>query len=94
MDITLPQDIEQELAKHAEQHGTTVEDLAVATLRREFPPKLPVEEPTEGTLYDFLREFVGIIDTSDIFPDGSRLSENTGRKFAELMFEKRAKGKL
>ena len=49
MDITLPQDIEQELAKHAEQHGTTVEDLAVATLRREFPPKPLVEEPTEGT---------------------------------------------
>ena len=42
---------------------------------------------------EYLGDLVGCIDSRDVFPEGSHLSEETG-KFAELMAEKRRQGRL
>ena len=46
------------------------------------------------TMTDFLKDFIGCVDSSAVYPEGSRLSENTGNTFAELMVEKHQQGKL
>jgi len=43
---------------------------------------------------DFFAGYIGSINSSDVAPGGSDLSENTGRKFKELMLKKHREGKL
>lgn len=92
--ISLPRDLVTTLERHAEQQGTTIELLVVENLRRQFDPPPITEEPAEGSLYDFLRDSIGVLHSSDYVEGGARLSENTGKRFAELMIEKRAKEQL
>jgi hypothetical protein len=58
--ITLPPDLERRLAEEASRHGTTPEGLAVAALRRLYPP-------TNGTapaesLLEYLAGHVGTVE--------------------------------
>ena len=98
MTITLPQELERILEEKARQQGTTPDLLAIDSLTKLYLPpvsKTPDEPDSEGrTMADFLKDYVGCIDSSAVYPEGSRLSENTGRKFAALMVEKRKKGQL
>ena len=48
---------------------------------------------TGQTMADFFEGYIGSIDSSEIVPDGSDLSENTGRKFKELVLAKHRDGK-
>jgi len=48
----------------------------------------------EETLYDRLKDHIGVIHSSEYVPGGARMSEDTGKKFAEGMVEKRRKGRL
>jgi hypothetical protein len=86
--ITLPPEIEGPLAEAAKRQGTSPELLAIETLRRQFhaAPKPPAaENGAEGeTLYDFLKGFIGTVDGTT-----EPLSENTGRRFTEMLQEKR-----
>ena len=57
------------------------------------------DQPNKGeglglTLADFLHGYVGVIDSSEYIEGGAQLSQDTGKKFAQLMVEKREKGKL
>jgi hypothetical protein len=44
--------------------------------------------PEGATLADALSDYIGAISTKDKYPEGSTLSEDTGRKFGELMLKK------
>ncbi|MEM1043148.1 MAG: hypothetical protein AAGI91_11020 [Bacteroidota bacterium] len=46
------------------------------------------------TLADALAPYIGTFDSSEHVPGGARMSEDTGRKFAEGMAEKRKQGRL
>ena len=48
----------------------------------------------EETLADYLKDHIGVIDSGEHVPGGARMSEDTGKKFAEGMVEKRRKGRL
>ena len=91
--ITLPPELEQPIIEQARRRGTTPELLTLDVLHREFLPPSP---PTanEGTLADFLGDFIGCLDSGEIVPGGARMSENVGEKFAEGMVEKRRAGHL
>jgi len=96
MIITLPPDLEKPLAEQARKQGTTPEILALDTLRQQFPAESAAPEPDGGdakqesqTLYDFLKDYIGTISGTT-----EALSEDTGRKFAEGMAEKRRQGRL
>jgi hypothetical protein len=94
--ITLPPELEQAIEERAQEQGTTPELLVLGDLRERYLPERQPEPPVvEGqTMADFLKDFIGCIDSSEAYPEGSRLSEDTGRKFAALMVEKRRQGKL
>ncbi len=89
MTINLPPEIEGPLSEEARRRGTTPELLAVDSLRERFvPPTSPLPNGGE-TLYDFLKDHIGTISGTT-----ERLSENTGKRFAEILVEKRKQGNL
>ncbi len=95
--ITLPPDLEQIVIKRAKQQGTTPELLLLDDLRdrylQETTPSFT--EPGEGeTMADFFVGYAGTVNSREITPEGSHLSENTGKKFKELMLQKYRTGKL
>lgn len=94
MNLTLPPEVENALAAAAQQKGTTPELLALECLRDKF---LNGAQPTQyppGSLAEYLKDYIGAISSKDRFPEGSRMSEDTGKKFAEGMVEKHRQGRL
>lgn len=80
--LAIPPEIEGPLVKEARRLGTTPEQLALETLRREFVSTTSVEGQTESTLHDFLDGYVGTVNgSSDAF------SERCGERFAEGLVE-------
>ncbi len=93
--ITLPLELELAVAEEAAMQGTTVELLTLDVLHKRFLSQTPIKPLPEGaTLADALAGYIGAISTHDKYPEGSTLSENTGRKFARLMVDKWSRGKL
>ncbi len=94
--ITLPPDIEEVVSEHAEKQGTSPELYLLGELRQRYLPELPAQElPQDGeTMADFFKGYAGTIRSSEFVPGGANLSQDTGKKFAQLMVEKRNKGKL
>jgi hypothetical protein len=86
--IIVPPELEQTITEQAQQKGTTPELLTLDVLHREFLPASP-PPANEGTLADFLGDFIGCLDSGEIVPGGARMSENIGAKFAEGMAESR-----
>ncbi len=93
--ITLPSELEKAVTEAATQRGTTAELLTLDVLQEHFL-QASAAKPSAGdrTLADALSGYIGAIDTKTKYPEGSPLSQNTGRRFARLMAEKRKQGKL
>jgi hypothetical protein len=100
MEIALPPEIEKALKEQARQQGTTPEQLALETLRRQFVSATPNAtesgKPVEGyaNLAEFLDGFIGVIHSGDVVPGGARMSEATADTFAAALLEKRKQGRL
>ncbi len=93
--ITLPPELERIVTEQARQQGTTPELLTLDKLHGIFQPipALPSSERA-GTMADFFADFIGSIHSGDIVPGGANLSEDTGRKFKELMLKRYQDGKV
>lgn len=91
--IRVPQDLERTIEEQAQNRGTTPELLVLEALHRRFSPALSAQEE-EGSLADFLGEFVGCIQSSQTTPGGAQMSTDPGRKFAEGMVKKRREARL
>jgi len=94
MVLELPIEVAEALAAEAHRRGTTPEVLAVDYIRQHLPSPVGSHQEKKGTAADYLAEFIGIFDSSELVPGGARLSEKSGRDFAEMMRQKRAHGKL
>jgi len=100
MTIALPPELEEAVAEEAvaeeaSQKGTTIELLTLDILQERFLKHISPKPQSNGaTLADTLTDYIGAINTRDRYPEGSKLSESTGRDFAQLMVEKRKQGKL
>ncbi|NUO83169.1 hypothetical protein HUU05_24115, partial [candidate division KSB1 bacterium] len=94
--IPLTPEIENALAQCAQREGTTPEQLALETLRKRFASFLAAKAPADEklTLYDLIKDHIGVIDSSEKYPEGGHMSENTGKKFAAGMKKKREQGRL
>jgi hypothetical protein len=93
--IKLTPELEQVIGEEARRQGTTPELLVIESLRRCFLPHATRTAPEpEGTLADFLSDFVGTLHSSEHVPGGARMSEAAGRKFAAGMDKKRRLGRL
>jgi hypothetical protein len=98
MKINVPPDIERALTTRANELGTTPEVLAVDSLRERFSAESDMAEKPAGkkakTLADFLKGYVGVLHSAEKVRGGARMSENTGKKFADGLVQKRAAGRL
>jgi hypothetical protein len=93
--LNLSSELEQAVTEEAAQKKTTVDVLIMDALQKRFlKPSVRKPLPQGATLADALVEDIGSISTRDNSPDGSTLSENTGRKFAQRMAEKHKQGQL
>jgi len=87
--ITLSSELERAVADEAAQKGTTAELLTLEVLQEHFLGHSPAKQVPEGaTLAEAMGDYIGAVDTSDMYPEGSTLSEKTGRRFAQLMADK------
>ena len=96
--ITLPPDLERVIAERAKQQGTTPELWALDKLNQ----SLQAEAAAESTLIrlrkaarcsTFLR-VTSVFSTAVSSCQAAQMSQDTDRKFAEGMLNKRQKGKL
>ena len=101
MVITLTPDIEQALNEIAERQGTTVEFLALKTLRERLFTSAPQSVAPQSkkrhapnTLADLLTGYIGVLDSSELAKESGHLSKNTSRMFADILLEKRRRGRL
>ena len=93
MAITLPTELERAIEEQAQLRGTTPELLAIEILQKQFLPT-SASSSAQGTLVDFLGEFIGCIHSSEHIPGGAQMSVDTGKKFAAGMVKKRREGRL
>jgi hypothetical protein len=95
MQLNLTSEIVHALEEQARRKGTTPEQLALAALREKFVIATPEETaPMEGSLADFLGDFVGSLQSDEHISGGAQMSENSGHKFAQGMIKKREMGHL
>lgn len=93
--ITLTRELESAVAQAASEQGTTIEKLALDTLSDRFlGGQNESELPIGPTMADALSEYIGCISTRDKYPNGSILSQNTGKKYGKAMTEKFRKGSV
>ncbi len=93
--ITLPPELEHVMNEQAHRQGTTLEMLALNKLNAYFLPAAPVENTSEGeTMADFLKDFIGCIDSREMVPGGANMSEYTGRDFGAMLRKKHQEDKL
>ena len=89
MAIVLSPELERAVTDRALQQGTTPELLIRSLLNENYLNEPPVPTNEEGkSSAEMFAEYIGSIDSSDVFPEGSDLSQDTGRKFKELMLRK------
>lgn len=70
--ITLSPELERAMTEQAQRQGTTLELLALDKLNALFLPVSPVEDAGEGeTMADFLKDFIGCIDSREVVPGGA-----------------------
>lgn len=93
--IALPPELEQVIEERAQQQGTTPELLIVDKLREQFlPVHLPAQDKEGRTMADFFAGYTGGLHSSEFVPGGAQLSEDTGRKFTEMLLKKQRERKL
>ncbi len=93
--ITLPPDLDRAIREQAQERGMAPEELAVEGLRDRFlTPSSASMSAEAATMAGFLGDLIGCFDSRDIVPGGGNLSDESGRKFAEILIEKRSAGKL
>jgi hypothetical protein len=95
MTITLMGDVAKGLVEQAGKIGTSPEALAIEILRRHFASPVAAEtSATEGSLVEFLGDFVGCISSEEYVVGGAQMSQNAGNQFAQGMVKKRNQGRL
>ena len=91
MNIEIPPKMEEEILKHAEILGRTPEKVVMDFLWTRFSPPVkpknikPRRKPKKGerTLYDALKDHIGVIDSGENYRGGARMSELAMAKTVE-----------
>ncbi len=95
--ITLPPQLARAMTEQAKRRGTTLEALALERLNADFLPALPQNAGAnnEGeTMADFLREFIGSLDSRELVPEGADMSGFSGRELGAILAKKHREGRL
>ena len=88
--LTIPPDIEAPLLDAARDLGTTPEILAIDCLRQQFVSQEESPAPEDAAnLAEYLQGFIGVIQSSERTPGGAQMSQQTGKRFTELLLKQR-----
>ena len=93
--LTLTPELEEAVLERAKLQGKSEENVALDVLKGEFlarPHQMML--PENATLADSLADYIGCIDTSEKYSEGSTNSMDMGKKFAQAMVEKHRQGKV
>ena len=93
MSIQLTPELESALAEEARRKGTTPDLLAQTYLWERLDSTDIEATGSGGTLAEFLDGYVGVLSFEDQPGEGSRLSEDTGRRFGELLSRRGGNGR-
>lgn len=93
MQINLAPEIEKALIQQAKQTGISSEQLANDLLGRQLLADQAISFTDRNTLADFLGNFVGALQSGNQEIERSNWSENTGKRFGELMVRKHREGR-
>lgn len=94
MQIQITPDLEEALIARARQSNQVPEQLALELLRQQLAEWKSIPTTRPDTLAAFLADQIGVIGSGDRKPGGARLSEKTGKHFAELLRKRHQKGQL
>ena len=96
MVITLTPDLEQAIVEQARRQGISPEQIAIASLRKQFITTVRDERKVDapGALFDFLVGYIGVLHSSQEIAGGAQLSNKTGKRFAAGMVKKREQRRL
>lgn len=94
MQIQITPDLEEALIARARQSNQVPEQLALELLRQQLAALTSIPTTSPDTLAAFLADQIGVIGSGDRQPGGARLSEKTGKRFAELLGKRREQGQL
>ena len=91
MIIEIPPKMEEEILKHAEILGRTPEKVVMDFLWTRFSPPVkpknikPRRKPKKGerTLYDALKDHIGVIHSGERYRGGARMTEHIDAKTIE-----------
>ena len=95
--VDLPPKAQSRLRERAAEAGKEENVLAALLLTELLVPEeedVETDELAGGTLADLLKGRTGLFRSSERIPGGARMSENTGKQFADGMEEKRRRGHL
>ena len=92
LQLTAPPDLEGASTREAERQDMTPQRLALELLRERLGASTTAA-PGES-MADALKEFIGCLNSGEITPGGAAMSEESGRKLAQRMVEKRRQGRL
>ncbi len=93
MQINLTPEIETALIKRAQRLNASPENLALELLYQQLVDWPSGQVIEQDNLADFLADHIGSIHSGDQHPGSARLSENTGKRFAEMLQQKRRQGR-
>ena len=87
MDIKLTPEIEKGLSNESERLGKSPEELVLQCLRNRFEPfahEKALKERNEGeTMLEFMRDHIGVLNSSEHIKGGARMGEFASMKFAD-----------
>jgi hypothetical protein len=86
--ITLPPDLEGRITQEADRLGTTTEILAIKKLSELFKPLSTTQNKANcRSMLEYVSDHIGTIAGSS-----EPYSQNTGKRFAEILADKAQKG--
>jgi hypothetical protein len=89
LELDIPDDLQTRLQQEADRTGLTVPALATRRLLETCPE--PVREPEAGSLFDYLKDFIGIVGDGSGTKD---YAERHSEVFAEHVAQKHKDGHL
>lgn len=91
MQIELSPEVAAALAKEAERQRRAPDDVGDEIIRQALSDAAEIKELGEsredGSLFHFLGDFIGYLNSGSDDPESVRLSEDTGEKFTALLLK-------
>ncbi|MBV9108783.1 MAG: hypothetical protein JO306_05220 [Gemmatimonadetes bacterium] len=94
MSLHISAELEQRIVEAAEAAGTTPDDFLKTRLSELSPPPETVGEDDSLSLADLLGDAIGMLDSREFGKGGSNASQESERRFKEILLARKREGHL